>query len=311
MVKQSNIFNNFNIPKKFKNSILLVGNFDGLHLGHQKLFKQARNFKKKFKSKIGVVTFEPMPKMYFNKNLKNFRISNLNQKKEILKKVGTDFLIIKKFDKKFSKIKSLDFIKKILYQKLNTKFIFVSSNFRFGNKREGDIKQLTSYERIFRYKLIKPKPLKLRKKIVSSTLIRKLISKGKINLANKLLNRKWSIFSKVQEGKKLGKKIGFPTCNLDINDYVIAKPGVYAVKIYQKNKKKCLNGIANLGYRPTFNQKKLLLEVHIFKFNRNIYNKYLTIEFIDFIRKEKKFKNINQLKKQINLDIKIAKKKLN
>ena len=99
--------------------------------------------------------------------------------------------------------------------------------------------------------------------------------------------------------------------NLDINDYVIAKPGVYAVKIYQKNKKKCLNGIANLGYRPTFNQKKLLLEVHIFKFNRNIYNKYLTIEFIDFIRKEKKFKNINQLKKQINLDIKITKKKLN
>ena len=305
------IYYNFDIPGKLKNSILLIGNFDGLHVGHQKLFNLAKKFKKKFKSKIGVITFEPMPKMYFNKNLKNFRISNLNQKKEILKNFGTDFLIIKKFNKKFSKIKSLDFIKKILYQKLNTKFIFVSSNFRFGNKREGDIKQLTSYERIFRYKLIKPKPLKLRKKIVSSTLIRKLISKGKINLDNKLLNRKWSIFSKVQEGKKLGKKIGFPTCNLDINDYVIAKPGVYAVKIYQKNKKKCLNGIANLGYRPTFNQKKLLLEVHIFKFNRNIYNKYLTIEFIDFIRKEKKFKNINQLKKQINLDIKIAKKKLN
>ena len=305
------IYYNFDIPGKLKNSILLIGNFDGLHVGHQKLFNLAKKFKKKFKSKIGVITFEPMPKMYFNKNLKNFRISNLNQKKEILKNFGTDFLIIKKFNRKFSKIKSLDFIKKILYQKLNTKFLFVSSNFRFGNKREGDIKQLTSYERIFRYKLIKPKPLKLRKKIVSSTQIRKLISKGKINLANKLLNRKWSIFSKVQEGKKLGKKIGFPTCNLDINDYVIAKPGVYAVKIYQKNKKKCLNGIANLGYRPTFNQKKLLLEVHIFKFNRNIYNKYLTIEFIDFIRKEKKFKNINQLKKQINLDIKIAKKKLN
>ena len=305
------IFSGFNIPQNYHNSIILIGNIDGVHLGHQKLFKKAREYKNKFKSKIGVITFEPMPKMYFNKNLKNFRISNLNQKKEILKNFGTDFLIIKKFNRKFSKIKSLDFIKKILYQKLNTKFIFVSSNFRFGNKREGDIKQLTSYERIFRYKLIKPKPLKLRKKIVSSTLIRKLISKGKINLANKLLNRKWSIFSKVQEGKKLGKKIGFPTCNLDINDYVIAKPGVYAVKIYQKNKKKCLNGIANLGYRPTFNQKKLLLEVHIFKFNRNIYNKYLTIEFIDFIRKEKKFKNINQLKKQINLDIKIAKKKLN
>ena len=108
----------------------------------------------------------------------------------------------------------------------------------------------------------------------------------------------------------MGKVIGFPTCNIDINDYVLAKPGVYAVKVYEKNKKLPLKGIANLGYRPTFKQKKILLEVHIFNFSGNLYNKHLTIEFINFIRKEKKFKNINQLKKQINLDLKIAKNKL-
>ena len=109
----------------------------------------------------------------------------------------------------------------------------------------------------------------------------------------------------------MGRKIGFPTCNIELNDYVIAKPGVYAVNILLRNNKKLFKGIANLGYRPTFNQKKILLEVHIFNFSRNLYNKHLTIEFINFIRKEKKFKNINQLKKQINLDLKIAKKKLN
>ena len=244
-----------------------------------------------------------MPKMYFNKNLKNFRISNIDQKKEILKNFGTDFLIIKKFNRKFSKIKSKNFIKKILFQKLNTKFIFVSNNFKFGNKREGNVKELLSFEKKYNYKLIKPKPFKLNNTIVSSTLIRKFLSLGKIATVNKLLNRNWSIVGKVQKGRQLGKKIGFPTCNLNINDYVIAKPGVYAVKICQKNKKSSLKGIANLGYRPTFNQKKLLLEVHIFNFNKNLYNKYLTIEFIDFIRKERKFKNAKQLKKQIRLDL--------
>jgi len=304
------IYYNFNIPGEFKNSILLIGNFDGLHVGHQKLFNLAKKFKKKFKSKIGVITFEPMPKMYFNKNLKNFRISNIDQKKEILKNFGTDFLIIKKFNRKFSKIKSKNFIKKILFQKLNTKFIFVSNNFKFGNKREGNVKELLSFEKKYNYKLIKPKPFKLNNTIVSSTLIRKLLSLGRIATVNKLLNRNWSIVGKVKKGRQLGKKIGFPTCNLNINDYVIAKPGVYAVKICQKNKKSSLKGIANLGYRPTFNQKKLLLEVHIFNFNKNLYNKYLTIEFIDFIRKERKFKNAKQLKKQIRLDLNKVIKKL-
>jgi len=310
MVKKLKFYNNFKISNIHKNSILLVGNFDGLHLGHQKLFNLAKKYKKNFKLKIGVVTFEPIPKMYFNKKLTNFRISNLLQKIKILEKFGTDFLITKKFDKKFSKIKSHSFIKEVLYKKLKAKYIFVSNNFRFGNKREGNVNQLINNEKNYKYKIVKSKPLKLKNKIISSTLIRKLLSNGKIEFVNKMLNRNWSIAGKVEKGRKQGKKIGFPTCNIDIKDYVLAKPGVYAVKIYRKNKNFPLKGIANLGYRPTFNQNKMLLEVHIFNFNENLYNKHLTIEFINFIRKEKKFKNINQLKKQINLDLKIAKKKL-
>ena len=310
MVKKIKFYNNFKISNIHKKSILLVGNFDGLHLGHQKLFNLAKKYKKNFKLKIGVVTFEPIPKMYFNSKLKNFRISSKSQKIKILKNLGLDFLITKKFDKKFSNMKSYNFIKEVLYKKLNAKYIFVSNNFRFGNKREGNVKQLINNEKNYNYKIIKPKPFKLKNKIISSTLIRKLLSNGKIEFANKLLNRCWSVDGKVEKGRQLGKKIGFPTCNIDIKDYVLAKPGVYAVKIYRKNNNFPLKGIANLGYRPTFNQKKILLEVHIFNFHANLYNKHLTIELINFIRKEKKFKNINQLKRQINLDLKIAKKKL-
>ena len=310
MVKKLKSYNNFKISNIHKRSILLVGNFDGLHLGHQKLFNLAQKYKKNFKLKIGVVTFEPIPKMYFNTKLTNFRISSISQKVKILEKLGSDFLITKKFDKKFSKMKSHSFIKEVLYKKLKAKYIFVSNNFRFGNKRKGNVNELINNEKNYKYKIIKPEPLKLKNKIISSTLIRKLLLKGKIEFVNKLLNRNWSIDGKVEKGRQLGKKIGFPTCNIDIKDYVLAKPGVYAVKIYQKNKNFPLKGIANLGCRPTFNQKKILLEVHIFNFYGNLYNKHLTIELINFIRKEKKFKNINQLKKQINLDLKIAKKKL-
>jgi riboflavin kinase/FMN adenylyltransferase len=308
MVKKLKLYKNFSILNKHKNSILLIGNFDGLHIGHQKLFKLAKEYKSKFKIKIGVLTFDPIPKMFFNKKLKNFKIFNLNQKINYLKKFKIDFIIIKKFDKKFSKIKYLNFINHVLFKKLKPKNIFVSNNFRFGNKREGNVSKLKLLEKKYNFKIINPKPLKKKNKTISSTLIRKLISNGKINIVNRYLGRKWSIEGKVKVGRKMGRKIGFPTCNIELHDYVIAKHGVYAVNILLKNNKKLFKGIANLGYRPTFDQKKILLEVHIFNFSRNLYNKHLTIEFINFIRKEKKFKNINQLKKQINLDLKIAKK---
>ena len=308
MVKKIKIYNNFKISKNHKNSILLIGNFDGLHLGHQKLFKLAKKYKKKNNLKIGVITFDPIPKMFFNKSLLNYRISNLNQKIIYFKNFNIDFLIVKKFNLQFSKIKALTFIKEIIYKKLKANYIFVSNNFRFGNKREGSVKLLKSLQNKYNYKIINPNPLKKKNKIISSTFIRNLLSNGKIFDVNKLLKRNWAIEGIVKKGRGMGKKIGFPTCNIDLNEYVIAKPGVYAVKVLQGKSKKTLKGIANLGYRPTFNQKKIILEVNIFNFNRNLYNKKLTVKFIKFIRGEKKFKGIDQLRKQIKLDLKIAKK---
>jgi len=304
------IFNGFNIPQKYFNSIILVGNFDGVHLGHQKLFKKAREYKKKFKSKIGVITFNPMPKMFFNRNLKHFKLMNTTQKIDQLRKQKVDFLINQKFSKKFSKIKAELFIQNYLNKKIKAKVLFVSNNFRFGNKREGDINLLKSNEIKYNYKLIIPPPLKKNNKIISSTKIRKLLSNGNLKLANKYLTRKWEIEGKVQRGRKVGGKIGFATCNIDIGNYIIAKPGVYAVKVRLKSNKKKINGIANLGFRPTFNQNKILLEVNLFNFNRNIYNKKLAVEFIKFIRREKKFKSIKQLTNQIKKDIRVAKTSL-
>ena len=300
-------YTNFNIKKLHRGSIILIGNFDGLHLGHQKLFQLAQSYKKKYNLKIGVVNFDPMPKMFFNKKLKNFRLSNINQKIKLLSNLKVDFVITKKFDKKFSKTKALNFISQILNKKLSSKFIFVSNNFRFGNKREGNVNLLKKYEKLFNYKVVKPEPLIKNKKIVSSSLIRNLLEKGLLNKANNLLKRYWTIQGVVKKGRQVGKKIGFPTCNIDIGDYVLAKPGVYAVKVLRKNSKKYLKGIANLGYRPTFNQKKILLEVHLFNFSGNLYNKLLSVEFIKFIRKEKKFRNVNQLRAQIKKDLNIAK----
>tara|TARA_B100000965_G_scaffold367696_1_gene353838 strand:- start:194 stop:1117 length:924 start_codon:yes stop_codon:yes gene_type:complete len=301
------LYKNFNIKNVHKKSIILIGNFDGVHLGHQKLFKLAKSYKKKYNLKIGVINFDPMPKMFFNKLLKNFRLSNIDQKLSLLKNLGVDFIVTKKFNKNFSKIKSDNFIKNILYKKLHSKYIFVSNNFRFGNKRKGDVNLLIENEKNYNFKVIKPKPLLVNKKIVSSSLIRNLLEKGYLDKANKLLNRSWSIKGIVQKGRQVGKKIGFPTCNIDINDYVLAKPGVYAVRVLRKSNSKYLKGIANLGYRPTFNQRKILLEVHLFNFSGNLYNKHLSVDFLKFIRKEKKFKNVNQLRSQIKSDLNIAK----
>ena len=305
MVNNLRIYKNFNLSKKDKGAIILIGNFDGLHKGHQKLFNKAKGFKKKFKLKIGVITFDPIPKMFF-KQLNNYRLSNFDQKIQLLKKNYVDFIVNQKFNIRFSKISCHDFIKKILFNKIKPKYIFVSDNFRFGYKRAGDIKLLKSLEKDYDYKIINPSPLKSKKFIISSTLIRKNLEMGNLKKVKKFLGRNWCIEGKVEKGRQLGKKIGFPTCNIDIKNYKIPKIGVYAVKVSSKNKRK-LKGIANIGYRPTFNQKKLVLEVNIFNFSGNLYNKNLSIEFIEFIRGEKKFNGVLNLKKQIKIDCKKAK----
>ena len=300
------IYNNPNLNKNHCNGVIAIGNFDGLHLGHQKVIKEAKRKAKKNNIPFGVMTFEPVPVMFFNNKIKNHRINSLEQKKTQLKKFKLDFLIIINFNKNFSSQSAEEFIKKIIFKKTKCKYLYVSKNFKFGYKRQGDVKTLKKFEKKYKFKNIVTKPYKKGNKIISSTFLRKKIRLGKIDEVNKLLNRNWCIDGKVIKGQRRGRKIGFPTCNLKLNDYVVPKLGVYAVKVKSKNFHK--NGIANIGYRPTFNGQNLLLETNIFGINKNLYNKVISIYFKKFIRSEKKFRNLKHLKKQIKIDIKKAKK---
>jgi len=244
--------------------------------------------------------------MFFNKNIKYNRINSAEQKIYYLNKLKLDFLIIINFNESFSNISAEHFISKILVAKLKSKYIFVSQNFRFGKKRLGNTNTLKIFEKKNLYKTIITIPYRKNKKIISSSLIRKKIYEGNVVEVKKLLGRPWIIKGEVVKGEQRGKKIGFPTCNIKWDSYVLPKLGVYSVQVETKNFKK--KGIANLGYRPTFNGKTLLLEVNIFGIKVNLYKKILKVSFIKFIRPEKKFKNINELKKQIKKDITKIKK---
>jgi riboflavin kinase/FMN adenylyltransferase len=295
------VYRNLNIKKIHKNAVVAIGNFDGLHIGHQKVLKEARSKAKNKKLKFGLVTFEPVPTMFFNESIRNHRINSLKQKIFFLKKIKLDFLIIINFNKTFSKLSADNFIKKILFEKLKSKYIFVSRNFKFGKKRLGSIKTLKYYEKKYSYKTLVTKPQTKNNKIISSSLIRKIINKGHVQEVKQLLGRPWCVEGEVVRGEQRGRKIGFPTCNIKLRSYTLPKLGVYSVWVKFNNLKK--RGIANIGYRPTFNGKSLLLEVNIFGIKRNLYNKVLKVSFIKFIRPERQFKTINQLKVQIKKDI--------
>jgi len=296
------VYKNLNIKPIHKNSIVAIGNFDGVHLGHQKVLLEAKKLAKKKKSKFGLITFEPIPMVFFKK-IKNHRVQSLTQKIQALEKLHLDFLIIIKFNKIFSNISAENFVSKILVKKINVKNIFVSKNFRFGKNRLGDIKTLKKLEKKFKYKTFITSPLSKNSKMISSTLIRKKISNGNINDAAKLLGRHWSIEGEVVKGYQRGRKIGFPTCNIKLGSYVLPKFGVYKVLVENNALKLKKNGIANIGIRPTFKGKEPLLEVNIFGIKKNLYKKTLKVNLLKFIRKEKKFKSLEDLKVQIKKDI--------
>ena len=302
------IFNSTKISKKYRRSSLAIGNFDGAHKGHQKVFRSARKHAKKNKSKFGILTFSPLPIMFFNRKIKNYRLVSEEEKFQLLKKYGVDFLVNIKFNKNFSKISAENFIKKIIFKKINPKLVFVSNNFKFGNKRKGDVKLLKKFSKNCNYKLLKVKPYKFKNKLVSSTRIRKCLQAGNIKLGNKLLSRIWSINGNVVKGKKLGRKLGYRTCNIRIKNYVLPMSGIYAVKILVENKKNFLKGIAYLGTRPTFQGKEIFLEINIFNFKENLYKKKLKVYFLKFIRRDRKFKSSSALIKQMNKDVISAKK---
>ena len=303
-------FNNTKISKKYKSSALAIGNFDGVHKGHQKVFKQARQYAKKNRINFGVLTFSPLPIMFFNKSIKNYRLASNKQKLKLFKRYGVDFVVNIKFNKIFSKIDAEKFIQNIIFKRISPSLIFVSNNFRFGNRRKGNVKLLKKLSKKFNYRLVNTKAFRHKGKIVSSTLIRKSLQKGHLDLANTLLSRTWFVEGVVIKGKKLGKKLGYPTCNINIRNYVLPKIGIYTVKVLIEKNNKIYNGVAYLGYRPTFSGKEIVLEVNIFDIKKNLYRKRLRIYFLKFIRGEQKFKNSTNLTRRINKDVIFAKKSL-
>jgi len=304
------IFNNTTITKTYKKSAIAIGNFDGVHKGHQKVFKETKKFAKKNKIKFGVLTFSPLPIMFFNKKIKNYRLASESEKFKLFKKNKVDFVINVNFNKKFCKIKAEDFIKETIYKKINPKLLAVSNNFKFGKNRSGDVNLLNKFSNKFCYKLLNIKALKHSKKIVSSTKIRNYLKSGNIFLANKLLSRTWFVEGKVKVGKKLGRKLGYRTCNISVKNYVLPQIGIYAVKILIENKNKIYGGVAYLGSRPTFKGKDIFLEVNIFGFKKNLYKKKLRVYFLKFLRMDQKFKNSMHLIRQMNKDVISAKKGL-
>jgi len=304
------IFKNLKIEKKYRNSVIAIGNFDGVHKGHNKVFTQAKRFAKENNTSFGILTFRPLPVMFFNKKVINYRLISENKKLKLFEKHGAHFVLNINFNRAFSKITAENFIKNIIYKKVNPKMIFVSNNFKFGYKRKGNVSLLKKFEKGWNYKLIKIKPYKYKGKIISSTRIRKCLRRGDLILANKLLSRTWFIEGDVRKGKKLGRKLGYRTCNIRIINYILPKLGVYAVKISMDDKKKLFKGIAYIGSRPTFSGKEILLEINIFGIKKNLYRKKLRVYFLKFLRRDKKFKNSAKLIEQMNKDLILVKKGL-
>ncbi len=304
------IFDSTTIPRKYKRSAIAIGNFDGVHKGHQKVFQITKKFSQKNKIKFGILTFTPLPVMFFNKKIKNYRLVSENQKLKLFEKYGVDFIINVKFNRNFSKIHAETFVEKIIYKKINPQFISVSNNFRFGRRRKGDVNLLKKFSYKYDYRLLNIKAFKYKGIIVSSTRIRKSLQNGKIHLANELLSRTWFVDGLVKKGKKLGRELGYRTCNMHIKNYILPKIGIYVVKVLIENNNKTYSGVAYLGSRPTFGGKEVFLEINLFGIKKNLYKKKLKVYFLKFIRGDQKFKNSAKLIRQMNKDVIFAKKGL-
>ena len=288
-----------------KNSVIAIGNFDGVHKGHQEIFKNGQKLANKKKKKFGVLTFSPSPSEFFKKEKLSSRITEDLVKINLLKKNKVDFFHICKFNKKFSLMTAENFIKKIIVKKLQACLVIVGKDFRFGNKRKGNISLLKNYGKIYNFKVMDMKILKEKNIKISSTKIRSEIKKGNFEIVRNLLGRFWSIKEKVIQGRKVGRSLGIRTANIEIKNSITPKLGVYAVKMVVGSFN--YKGVANFGFAPTFARNKLVLEINLFKKIKSIYGKIVEVFFIKRIRNEKKFKNKNLLIKQIKRDIYKAK----
>lgn len=314
IIRNNNLIQKLNnINEDILENVAVIGNFDGLHLGHQALINKAQEIAKTKNIKKLLITFEPHPLKFFDKVGKiklaenNFRINSLSQKLRIIKNYQFDYVVILPFNSDLSNIEARDFLEKILIKRLNIKHLVIGYDFIFGKNRQGNFEFLKKEGKIFDLAIDKIEQIKYQNQICSSTNIRNLIREGEIATANQLLGRNFTINGIVVNGNHNGSKIGFPTANIKINPSLIyPKFGVYETIIKINNQKQYFSAITNFGIRPTFNNDNILqpvLESHIFNFNQNIYHQKISIELIKFIRMERKFNNITELQQQIKIDI--------
>jgi riboflavin kinase/FMN adenylyltransferase len=286
---------------------LAIGNFDGIHLGHQKIIKQLVHNASIENMSTAVLSFYPHPRQYFSRDLDRYQIISEKKKQEILSRLGVDNFFSLKFDKSIANLSASDFITKIIVKQLKVSKLLVGYDFKFGKNREGDTLMLQDYSIIHSFDLVVIEKIKDRSsnQVYSSSGIREEIKNGNIIKANKMLGYTWIMDGEVIHGDKKARTMNFPTANILPHDQIYPLKGVYAVKTLINNKS--YNGIANFGERPTVDGKKLLLEVHFFDFDKDIYGNHLTVEFLTFIRGEKKFDSFSLLADQIKKDIQIAK----
>ena len=290
------------IPKQSRGYSVAIGNFDGLHLGHLSVIKLAQNHGEELDT--GVLTFEPHPRQFFNKNQSRFRLMNAQTRMYTLKDINLDVLFEIPFNQSLATLRPEDFIENILIEKLNIKHVVVGESFRFGKNRAGSVELLKKYNIQGKIDLTIAPSFKYEDQIVSSSLLREKLKLGSIKEVNKLLNRNYHIVGVVQRGFQRGRNLGFPTINLEIRDILIPRYGVYAafVEVLSGKHKGKYKGAASIGFRPTYGNNDPNIEVYIFDFSNSLYEEKVSVSLVDFLRPEIKFDNELQLIEQMNKD---------
>jgi riboflavin kinase / FMN adenylyltransferase len=288
--------------KKKEKSIVTIGTFDGVHIGHKLILEKLIQNAKEHNCESVVLTFFPHPRMVLQESSDVKLINTIEEKSELIEEIGIGNLIIHPFDHNFSRLTAEEFVKTILVDQLNIKKIIIGYDHRFGRNRTANIDDLIVYGKQYDFEVEQISAQEINDNAVSSTKIRNAILEGNISLANKYLGYNYTFSGEVVKGKQLGRTIGFPTANIQINESykLIPKNGVYIVKSnYDGN---TIFGMMNIGNRPTVNGESQTIEVNFFDFHNDIYNKIVSIEILDFIREEQKFDSLDSLKSQLSKD---------
>lgn len=290
------------LPEHISNPVVTIGNFDGVHKGHQALFTKLKDRAKELKGTSLVITFEPHPiKVMSPEKLKPL-ITVLEQKKELVITQGIDLLLLIKFTMKFSGIAARDFVKDILVDKIRIKEIIVGYDYAFGHNREGNIQLLREMGKEFDFTVTQVEPVYAGNTLVSSTSIRNLILEGKISEANRLLGRDYQLMGEVVKGRRRGKPLlGYSTANLKLPEGLIPREGVYIVTVELEGR--LYQGLTNIGYNPTFKNKVLSIETHILDFSADIVSQNIKVNFLARLRDEIRFGTAEELSQQITRDI--------